>query len=248
MSQVEDTPNSRTASDHHEEVNHRSPSTNELCSKLIEEFTNGRILKDEAIQEIVNTFQESDTHDGVSTVQIQMAISTYIAMLDQAVTSRQNAAKRGRAQLMGPPDQRSEDSRGTNRASTIKPNRTPEPETSMGRRIVDEGLFTWTREEDSEVNTLTPSQELTRKLVRNHTVDIKITNTTYSVCEHYLNFLTPNGSRYYRAKQLTSMSSSLRSTPLSQTTKPLSRLETSNYDSDTPNRRSQKPRRLAHCL
>ena len=45
----------------------------------------------------------------------------------------------------------------------------------MGRRVVDKGLFTWTREEDSEANILTTSQELTRKLVHNHTVNIKIT-------------------------------------------------------------------------
>ena len=76
---------------------------------------------------------------------------------------------------MGPPDQQSEVSRRMNQVPSSEPDQTPEPETSMGRRIVDEGLFTWTREEDSEVNTLTPNQELTRKLVHNHTVDIKIT-------------------------------------------------------------------------
>ena len=52
MSQVGDTPNLRTVSDHQEGVNHGSLSTNELCIKLIEEFTNGRISKDESIQEI----------------------------------------------------------------------------------------------------------------------------------------------------------------------------------------------------
>ena len=52
MSQLGDTPNSRTVSDHQEGVNLGSPSTNNLCIKLIEEFTNGRISKDESIQEI----------------------------------------------------------------------------------------------------------------------------------------------------------------------------------------------------
>ena len=93
MSQVGDTPNSTTASDHQERINLGSPSTNELCIKLVEEFTNGRISKDEAIQEIINTFRESDAHDGISAVQIQTAISTYIVMLDQAGTSQQNAAE-----------------------------------------------------------------------------------------------------------------------------------------------------------
>ena len=76
---------------------------------------------------------------------------------------------------MGPPDQGLEVSRGMNGAPSTEPDRTPELETSTGRRVVDEGLFTWTREEDSEINSLTTSQELTRKLICNHMVDIKIT-------------------------------------------------------------------------
>ena len=149
MSQVGDTPNSRTVSDHQKGVNLGSPSTNELCIKPIEEFTNGRILKDEAIQEIINTFQESDAHDRISAVQIQMLISAYITMLDQAGASQQNAAERERGQDMGPPDQQSEVSRGMNQVPSTELDWTPEPEMSIGRRVVNEGLFTWTREEDS---------------------------------------------------------------------------------------------------
>ena len=59
--------------------------------------------------------------------------------------------------------------------SSTELNQTPELEMSMGRRVINEGFFTWTREEDSEINLLATSQELTRKLVHNHTVDIKIT-------------------------------------------------------------------------
>ena len=93
MSQVGDAPNLRTVSDHQEGVNHRSPSTNELCIKLIEEFTNRRMSKDEAIQESINTFQESDAHDGISAVQIETAMCTYITMLNQVGASQQNAAE-----------------------------------------------------------------------------------------------------------------------------------------------------------
>ena len=67
------------------------------------------------------------------------------------------------------------DSRGTDPVSSAELNQTPELETSMGRSVVDKRLFTWTREEDSEINSLTGSQELTRKLIHNHMVDIKIT-------------------------------------------------------------------------
>ena len=36
-------------------------------------------------------------------------------------------------------------------------------------------MFTWVRDEDSEINMLTPSQELTCKLIQNQMIDIKVT-------------------------------------------------------------------------
>ena len=42
---------------------------------------------------------------------------------------------------------------------------TPNPETSPGRRGANETMFAWARDEDSEINVLTPSQELTHKLI-----------------------------------------------------------------------------------
>ena len=36
-------------------------------------------------------------------------------------------------------------------------------------------MFTWARDEDSEINMLTPSQELTCKLIQNQMIDIKVT-------------------------------------------------------------------------
>ena len=35
-------------------------------------------------------------------------------------------------------------------------------------------MFTWARDEDSEINVLTPSQEITCKLIQNQTIDIKV--------------------------------------------------------------------------
>ena len=36
-------------------------------------------------------------------------------------------------------------------------------------------MFAWARDEDSEINVLTPSQEFTCKLIQNQTIDIKVT-------------------------------------------------------------------------
>ena len=46
---------------------------------------------------------------------------------------------------------------------------------SPGRRGADETMFAWVRDEDSEINVLTPSQKLTRKLNQNQTINIKVT-------------------------------------------------------------------------
>ena len=42
---------------------------------------------------------------------------------------------------------------------------TADLETSLGRKGADKSMFTWVRDKDSEINVLTPSQELTHKLI-----------------------------------------------------------------------------------
>ena len=54
-----------------------------------------------------------------------------------------------------------------------------------------------------------------------------------SVHKHCPSSLTPSESKYCKGKQLTSMSSSLQSTPPSQTTEPPNHLKTSNCNSGT---------------
>ena len=46
---------------------------------------------------------------------------------------------------------------------------------AMGTGRVDETLFMWTADEDLQMFELTPSQELTQKLFKNHTSAIKVT-------------------------------------------------------------------------
>ena len=45
---------------------------------------------------------------------------------------------------------------------------------SLGRRGADKTMFAWARDKDSEINVLTPSQELTHKLIRNQMINIKV--------------------------------------------------------------------------
>ena len=43
-----------------------------------------------------------------------------------------------------------------------------------GRKGADKSMFAWMRDEDLEINMLTPSQELTCKLIQNQTLGIKV--------------------------------------------------------------------------
>ena len=45
---------------------------------------------------------------------------------------------------------------------------------SPGRKGAGKSMFTWARDKDSEINILTPSQELTYKLIWNQIIDIKV--------------------------------------------------------------------------
>ena len=228
MSQVGDTPNSRTASDHQEGVNHGSPSTNELCIKLIEEFTNGRISKDKAIQEIINTFWESDAHGGVLAIQIQMAVSAYIVMFDWAGLLNRMQLNEGEDSVWN--HWTLEEQIQCPLLSWIKPlnwkqaweeelltkDSSPGPEKKIQKLILSPAARN-SPESSSTTTWLTSKSQ----------------STIYSVCGLYLSSLTLSGSKYYRGKQLTWTSLSPWSTPPLQTTEPLSHLDTLNFDLGT---------------
>ena len=62
----------------------KSPSMTELCINLVKEFVQGSITRNKAMHEITEVFKESSTHDEVTPDQVQSAITSFIAMLDQA--------------------------------------------------------------------------------------------------------------------------------------------------------------------
>lgn len=153
-----------------------TPTTSELCLNLVEEFAKGNISKAEAIQEIIGAFRESSAHENVTSSQVQSAIAAFVSMLDQAQSSREDAARRGGAgvprRTEADPE---EDAPGATEPECSRVSGSPEPQATSGRRGTDESLFAWAHDEDSQIHQLTPSQELTRKLVRNQTADIKLT-------------------------------------------------------------------------
>ena len=61
-----------------------TPNTNELCIKLVADYLNGKIGKDNTIKHILEVFCESDVFESSTPVQVQTVISTYIGMLNQA--------------------------------------------------------------------------------------------------------------------------------------------------------------------
>ena len=177
--------NSRTATDV------PTPNTNKLCITLITDYSNGKIGKDNAIRHILDAFRELDMYKRVTPrpVQIQTAISTYIRMLDQAESAQEVAALWGRGAWQVWSNITEEEWRGSPASVGPQPEDagaaveygidelrgTPDLETSLGRRGANKIMFVWARDEDSEINVLTPSQEFTCKLIQNQTIDIKVT-------------------------------------------------------------------------
>ena len=174
--------NSRTAMDV------PTPNTNKLCITLGADYLNGKIGKDNAIRHILKAFRELDVYERATPVQIQTAISAYIRMLDQAKSAREVAALQGRGAWQVQGDIAEEEQRGSPVSIGPQPEDagaaveygidelwgTPNLETSLGRRGADKTMFTWARDKDSEINVLTPSQELTHKLIWNQMINIKV--------------------------------------------------------------------------
>lgn len=133
------TPNIRTASDIQGSGGMESPSTNELCIKLITDFMNRRIGKVEAVQEILQAFWESSAHDNISAVQIQTATAVYILMLNQAKSAWGDAAH-WEVQQDEQLEHEPEVSYRTVRTASVRTEWTPEPEMSLTRAI-DGSMF-----------------------------------------------------------------------------------------------------------
>ena len=67
---------------------------NKLCISLIDNYSNGKIGEN-AIQHILEAFWKSDVYESATPVQVQMAISAYIMMLDQAESAQESVTLPG---------------------------------------------------------------------------------------------------------------------------------------------------------
>ena len=69
------------------------PSSTQLCIDLISEYAQGNITQTEATHEITKAFGESSVHNDVTLEQVETAITSFIAMLDQTHSSQVDAAQ-----------------------------------------------------------------------------------------------------------------------------------------------------------
>ena len=96
-------------------------------------------------------------------------------------------------------------------------------------------MFTWARDKDSELNVLTPSQELTHKLIQNQMLNIKVMKHNLFSARGLPEFLDSKWVKVLQGRWLTSMLSSPEYTRLSLTTKQQRCLETLNSALDIQN-------------
>src|ERR1700729_1121114 len=84
---------SRTASS---SQNEHPPSTPQLCMDIVRDYGTEGYSKVAAIKSILAAFSESIQYEDTPQDQIDAAVDTYIAMLDEHDNSRRLAAARGR--------------------------------------------------------------------------------------------------------------------------------------------------------
>jgi hypothetical protein len=148
------------------------PSTPHLCMDIVRDYGKDLFSKVFAVKSILAAFDESAAYEDMQQSQIDGAIGTYLAMLDQHDNMRSLAAIHG--ERSGANDQLEEDG-DHERTPASKRHRSESPgaRTSSKKRVPDESLFAWLANDGSDDTTLSPNQELTRKLVQNHVLDLK---------------------------------------------------------------------------
>ena len=154
--------------------NDHAPSTPQLCMDIVQDYAKELFSKVVAVKAILAAFDESGAYKDVEQDRIDTAIGTYIAMLDQHDDIQRLAAIRG--ERSGANYEQPEDERAQALSSTSKRHHSESPSTrtSTKRRSPDETLFAWLVNDEADTMVLTASQELTRKLVQNHVLDLKV--------------------------------------------------------------------------
>jgi hypothetical protein len=154
--------------------NEQPPSTPQLCMEIVRDYASDEISKIVAIKSIFAAFFESADYEHTPSDNTDAAIATYVAMLDQHDNTRVRAAARG--EISGGFGEREDlEMEGRSQSSKRPRSASPTPRTSTKKRAPDESLFAWAAGDDADGFSLTQSQELTRKLVQNHLLDIKST-------------------------------------------------------------------------
>ena len=150
------------------------PATPQLCMQTVQDYRRDKLSKVTAVRDIFAAFRESEAYANTSQDDLDSAIGTYVAMLDQHDASRQTSALRGSRTRGATDGEDEEDLVGTVGDKRPRPD-SPVGQLSANKRVPDESLFAWLGDESAEETLLTPSQELTRKMVQNQTIDLKAT-------------------------------------------------------------------------
>jgi hypothetical protein len=142
----------------------------------VRDYGNDKISKAAAYASILAAITESEDYEEAPQNQLEAAIGTYLTMLDQHDDARKDTARRGRG-LRSENDEDSDEEHQEQQRSKRRRSDSPEASQAISKRkkVPDETLFAWLGTDSTSDVLLTPSQELTRKLVQNHTIDIKAT-------------------------------------------------------------------------
>ena len=192
-----------------------------------------KFSKVDAIQAIFAAFYESAKYQATPTDDVDAAIRMYLAIFDQHNSSRQVSAEWGARYVRGSEsDHEDEDPAWKDGPERLR-TQSPIPQGSSAKKhALDESLFPWLMYELTDNTFLTPSQELTRKMVQRTKITpstLNSQNLKSSVPSKFQNFLTWNGTTSSLENLSISMSFLLACTPPRLTPEPLRTLENLNF-------------------
>jgi len=148
------------------------PATPQLCMQTVQDYRRDKLSKVTAVRDIFSAFRESEAYANTSQDDLDSAIGTYVTMLDQHNASRRTSALWGSRTGGAMDGEDEEDLVGTVGDKRLRYD-SPVGQLSANKRVPDKSLFAWLGDESAEETLLTPSQELTRKMVQNQTIDLK---------------------------------------------------------------------------
>ena len=126
----------------------------QLCMDIVRDYAKELFSKVVAVKAILAAFEELGAYEDVEQDQIDTAIGTYIAMLDQHDDIQRLAAIRGERSGVNYEQPEDERAQALSSASKRRCSESPSTRTSTKKRSPDETLFAWLADDEADTTEI----------------------------------------------------------------------------------------------